>query len=88
MTLTSSAALLNPCPIKKNKMTKSKEWLIFNAVKCWLHYCSTTTEYTEEYYKLRDEYEALLNPNDEPVEEFKDAPTTTTKPTRKRPYKA
>jgi hypothetical protein len=54
-------------------MTKSKEWLIFNAVKCWLHYCSTTTEYTEEYYKLRDEYEALLNPNDEPVEEFKDA---------------
>jgi hypothetical protein len=72
-------------------MTKSKEWLIFNAVKCWLHYCSTTTEYTEEYYKLRDEYEALLNPNDEPVEEFKDAqtaPTTTTRSTRKRPYKA
>jgi hypothetical protein len=57
-------------------MTKSKEWLIFNAVKCWLHYCSTTTEYTEEYYKLRDEYEALLNPNDEPVEEFKDAHNT------------
>jgi hypothetical protein len=73
-------------------MTKSKEWLIFNAVKCWLHYCSTTTEYTEEYYKLRDEYEALLNPNDEPVEEFKDAvessETPTTKTTRKRPYKA
>ena len=76
-------------------MTKSKEWLIFNAVKCWLHYCSTTTEYTEEYYKLRDEYEALLNPNDEPVEESKDAvessetpPTTATRSTRKRPYKA
>ena len=66
-------------------MTKSKEWLIFNAVKCWLHYCSTTTEYTEEYYKLRDEYLALLNENDEPVED-KDAQTTRT--TRKRPYKA
>lgn len=65
-------------------MTKSKEWLIFNAVKCWLHYCSTTTEYTEEYYKLRDEYEALLNSEDE-IEESKDAPTTT-RTTRKRPY--
>ena len=62
-------------------MTKSKEWLIFNAVKCWLHYCSTTTEYTEEYYKLRDEYLALL----EKEPEARDAPTKTT---RKRPYKA
>ena len=62
-------------------MTKSKEWLIFNAVKCWLHYCSTTTEYTEEYYKLRDEYLALL----EKEPEVEDAPTKTT---RKRPYKA
>ena len=68
-------------------MTKSKEWLIFNAVKCWLHYCSTTTEYTEEYYKLRDEYLALLEKEPE-VEESKDAQTTTTRTTRKRPYKA
>ena len=66
-------------------MTKSKEWLIFNAVKCWLHYCSTTTEYTEEYYKLRDEYLALLD-NDEEVEESKDAPTEPKRTTRKRPY--
>ena len=66
-------------------MTKSKEWLILNAVQCWLHYCSTTTEYTEEYYKLRDEYRALLEKEPE-VEEPKDAPTTRT--TRKRPYKA
>ena len=66
-------------------MTKSKEWLIFNAVKCWLHYCSTTTEYTEEYYKLRDEYLTLLEKEPE-VEEDKDAQTTRT--TRKRPYKA
>lgn len=63
-------------------MTKSKEWLIFNAVKCWLHYCSTTTEYTEEYYKLRDEYEAIVNQT-EKEEESKDAPTRAT---RKRPY--
>jgi hypothetical protein len=63
-------------------MTKSKEWLIYNAVKCWLHYCSTTTEYTEEYYKLRDEYEAIVNQTEE-KEENKDAPTRAT---RKRPY--
>ena len=68
-------------------MTKSKEWLIFNAVKCWLHYCSTTTEYTEEYYKLRDEYLALLEKEPE-AEELKDATTNTTKTTRKRPYKS
>ena len=66
-------------------MTKSKEWLIFNAVKCWLHYCSTTTEYTDEYYKLRDEYEALINSNDEEVDIIKDAPTKP-RATRKRPY--
>ena len=68
-------------------MTKSKEWLIFNAVKCWLHYCSTTTEYTEEYYKLRDEYLALLEKEPE-VEELKDADTPTARTTRKRPYKS
>lgn len=65
-------------------MSKSKEWLIYNAVKCWLHYCSTTTEYTEEYYKLRDEYEALLNLPSE-IEEIKDA-APKPRATRKRPY--
>ena len=66
-------------------MTKSKEWLIFNAVKCWLHYCSTTTEYTEEYYKLRDEYEALINQKGEEVDNIKDA-APKQRATRKRPY--
>lgn len=66
-------------------MTKSKEWLIFNAVKCWLHYCSTTTEYTEEYYKLRDEYEALANKKEDEVDNIKDA-APKPRATRKRPY--
>ena len=66
-------------------MTKSKEWLIYNAVKCWLHYCSTTTEYTEEYYKLRDEYEALANQNGDEVDITKDAQPKP-RATRKRPY--
>jgi len=66
-------------------MTKSKEWLIFNAVKCWLHYCANTTEYTDEYYKLRDEYEALINKNNEEVDNIKDA-APKPRATRKRPY--
>jgi hypothetical protein len=42
-------------------MQKTTDWLLLNAVECWLHYCSNTTEYTEDYYKLRDEYRALVN---------------------------
>jgi hypothetical protein len=54
-------------------MTKSKEWLLLNAVECWLHYCSTTTQYTDEYIRLRDEYtKAVQELNEE--QEHKDAP--------------
>lgn len=53
-------------------MTKSKEWLLLNAVECWLHYCSTTTQYTDEYIRLRDEYtKAVQALNEE--QEHKDA---------------
>lgn len=54
---------------------KSKEWLILNAVECWLHYYSTPNTPTVEQYKgLRDEYQQLL----------KDADAPPPKPTRKR----
>ena len=54
---------------------KSKEWLILNAVECWLHYYSKpNTPTVEQYKELRDEYQQLL----------KDAETPPTKPTRKR----
>jgi len=51
---------------------KSKEWLILNAVECWLHYYSTpNTPTVEQYKELRAEYKQLM-----------DAPPP--KPTRKR----
>jgi len=41
---------------------KSKEWLILNAVECWLHYYSTpNTPTVEQYKELRDEYKQLMD---------------------------
>ena len=52
---------------------KTKEWLILNAVECWLHYYSKPHSPTVEQYKeLCEEYKALLN-----------APKEKPKPTRK-----
>ena len=62
-------------------MTKSREWLLLNAVECWLHYYSTPNTPTVEQYKqlqseFHDAYMATLN---------KDAEDTPTpKPSRKR----
>jgi hypothetical protein len=53
---------------------KSKEWLILNAVECWLHYYSTpNTPTVEQYKELRDEYKQLI-----------DVPPPQPKTTRKR----
>jgi len=38
---------------------KSKEWLILNAVECWLHHYAHTNTYTEQYMQLRDEFRVL-----------------------------
>jgi len=51
---------------------KSKEWLILNAVECWLHHYAGTNTYTEQYMQLRDEFRVL-----------KDAPKPKPKTTRK-----
>ena len=38
-------------------MTKSREWLLLNAVEAWLHhYSSPPSETVEQYKKLRDEF--------------------------------
>ena len=56
---------------------KSKEWLILNAVECWLHYYSKpNTPTVEQYKELREEYKLL---KDAPKPE----PKTTRKPRRK-----
>ena len=61
-------------------MTRSREWLLLNAVECWLHhYSSPNTPTVEQYKQLRDEfhdaYMATLN---------KDADKPAPKPSRKR----
>jgi len=38
-------------------MTRTREWLLFNAVEAWLHhYSSPPSETVEQYKKLRDEF--------------------------------
>jgi hypothetical protein len=38
-------------------MTRSREWLLFNAVESWLyHYSSSNTPTVEQYKQLRDEF--------------------------------
>ena len=61
-------------------MTRSREWLLLNAVECWLHYYSSPNTPTVEQYKqlqaeFHDAYMATIS---------KDVATPTPKPTRKR----
>ena len=47
-------------------MTRSREWLLLNAVECWLHYYSSPNTPTVEQYKqlqaeFHDAYMATLN---------------------------
>ena len=64
-------------------MTRSREWLLLNAVECWLHYYSTPNTPTVEQYKqlqaeLHDAY--MLTQN-------KDAAPEPTPPAPKSPRK-
>jgi hypothetical protein len=61
-------------------MTRSREWLLLNAVESWLHhYSSPNTPTVEQYKQLRDEfhdaYMATIS---------KDADKPAPKPSRKR----
>ena len=61
-------------------MEKTKDWLLLNAVECWLHYCSNTTAYTDDYIRLRDEYREALTA----LDDSKDAQPAPKRTTRKR----
>ena len=70
-------------------MTESREWLLLNAVECWLHHYSNVGKFTDDYIKLRDELrldvtrtDTFTDNKDAPIEE---APIRTT---RKRTPKA
>jgi len=54
---------------------KSREWLLLNAVECWLHHYAHTNTYTEQYMLLRDEFRVI---KDAPIK-----PKTTRKPRTK-----
>ena len=63
-------------------MTKSREWLLLNAVESWLHHYSTpNTPTVQQYKQLRDEfhnaYMQTLNKDAEDI-------PLTPKPLRKR----
>jgi hypothetical protein len=61
-------------------MTRSREWLLLNAVESWLHhYSSPNTPTVEQYKQLRDEFHAAYM-----ATISKDVATPTPKPTRKR----
>ena len=53
-------------------MTRTREWLLFNAVEAWLHhYSEPPTETVEQYKKLRDELQSTFMASIQ----TKDAPT-------------
>jgi len=66
-------------------MNESREWLLLNAVECWLHHYTNVGKYTDEYIKLRDEFRLKVKEADE-AEDLKDAPIETSpkRTTRKR----
>jgi len=59
-------------------MTRTREWLLYNAVEAWLvNYGKQPSETVEQYKQLREELKDVFMAS----LELKDAPT---KPTRKR----
>ena len=69
-------------------MTETREWLLLNAVECWLHHYSNVGKFTDDYIKLRDELRQAVKETDT-FTDNKDAAETPLKPTpRKRTPKA
>ena len=64
-------------------MTRTREWLLFNAVEAWLHhYSEPPTETVQQYKQLREELQSTFIASIQ----RKDAETESPKPrtTRKR----
>ena len=62
-------------------MTRTREWLLLNAVESWLHhYSNPPSETVEQYKKLRDEFHDAYMASIQP----KDAETTPPRTPRKR----
>ena len=69
-------------------MTETREWLLLNAVECWLYHYSSVGKFTDDYIKLRDELRQAVKQTDT-FTDNKDAAEIQSKPTpRKRTSKA
>ena len=57
-------------------MTRSREWLLLNAVECWLHYYSTpNTPTVEQYKQLQSEFhDAYMQSLDKDAVEHSETP--------------
>ena len=65
-------------------MTRTREWLLFNAVEAWLHhYSSPPSETVEQYKQLRDELHDTFIASIQPKDAPEPTPKSTTS-TRKR----
>ena len=61
-------------------MTKTREWLLLNAVECWLHhYSSPPSETVEQYKQLRDEFHDTFMASIQPKDAADDPPKRTTR---------
>lgn len=71
-------------------MEKNREWLLLNAVECWLHYCSDSKTYVSDYKQLRNELRVAIETKDAVVraETVEDQPVTRTTRTRSTKTKA
>jgi len=76
-------------------MTRSREWLLFNAVEAWLYHYeregdpNTVAQYKQLQSELHDVYMQTLlkdagEPSESPAEPTKDEVTPPTRTTRKR----
>ena len=60
-------------------MTRSREWLLYNAVEAWLYHYQSDSHMSEQYKQLRDEFHDAYM-----ATIIKDADTPAPKPSRKR----
>ena len=71
------------------QLQRSREWLLLNAVECWLHhYSSPNTPTVEQYKQLQAEFHDayMQSLHSEPASYLKDAPEPT-QPEPKQPRK-
>jgi len=61
-------------------MTRTREWLLYNAVEAWLHhYSEPPTETVEQYKQLRDEFHDTFIASIQPKDAPDDPPKRTTR---------